>query len=49
MIVTLTKEYSAGFNWSSVMFIGVMIISLSYYVVYARHVYVGPVMLVKRD
>lgn len=31
------------------MFVSVLLIALIYYVVYARHVYTGPVMLVKRD
>lgn len=40
---------SAGFNWSSAMFVGIMILSLIYYITHARHVYVGPVTLVKRE
>lgn len=46
---TLTRMSSAGFNWSSVMFVGIMILSLIYYITHARHVYVGPVKLVKRE
>lgn len=38
----------AGFNWSSVMFTSILLIALIYYVVFARHVYTGPVVLVKR-
>ncbi|KAK3068996.1 hypothetical protein LTR53_013018, partial [Teratosphaeriaceae sp. CCFEE 6253] len=40
---------AAGFNWSSVMFVIILLIALIYYVARARHVYTGPVMLVKRD
>ncbi|KAF2173010.1 hypothetical protein M409DRAFT_62647 [Zasmidium cellare ATCC 36951] len=29
----------AGFNWSSVMFVGVLLIALAHYVVFARHQY----------
>ena len=36
-------------NWSSTMFCGVLLIALIYYVVKARKVYTGPVVLVKRD
>lgn len=36
-------------NWSSTMFGGVLIIALLYYYFVARHVYVGPVIFVKRD
>ncbi|KAF5868527.1 putative amino acid transporter protein [Botrytis fragariae] len=36
-------------NWSSVMFVGAFSISLIYYYFKARHVYKGPMVLVKRD
>ncbi|KAK4497668.1 hypothetical protein PRZ48_010321 [Zasmidium cellare] len=36
-------------NWSSVMFVGVLALAAIFYVVKARHVYVGPVVLIKRD
>ncbi|KAK3652950.1 hypothetical protein LTR56_004898 [Elasticomyces elasticus] len=46
----LAKDVTAaGFNWSSVMFVSILLIALLYYIFRARHVYVGPVMLVKRD
>jgi len=31
------------------MYVGVLLLAAAYYVFKARHVYVGPVMLVKRD
>ena len=45
----LTCDDSEGFNWSSVMFVSVLLIALVYYVLRARHVYTGPVMLVARE
>ncbi len=36
-------------NWAVVMYGGMMIWSLVYYVIWARHIYVGPVKDVKRD
>ncbi|KAK4506653.1 hypothetical protein PRZ48_000385 [Zasmidium cellare] len=39
----------AGFNWSSVMFVGVLLVALMHYVLFARHTYTGPVVLVKRE
>lgn len=36
-------------NWSSTMFVAVLIIATVYYGVHGRHVYTGPVVLVKRD
>ena len=36
-------------NWAVVMYGGMMIWSLVYYVVWARHSYEGPVVIVKRD
>ncbi len=31
------------------MFVSILLIALAYYIFHARHVYIGPVMLVKRD
>ncbi|KAK8908822.1 hypothetical protein QC760_003170 [Botrytis cinerea] len=36
-------------NWSSVMFVGAFSVSLVYYYFKARHVYKGPMILVKRN
>jgi choline transport protein len=36
-------------NWSSVMFVGVITISLIYYFMKARYTYIGPVALTKRE
>jgi choline transport protein len=36
-------------NWSSLLFASTMLFAIFYYFFRARHVYVGPVMLVKRD
>ena len=36
-------------NWSSVMFCGVIVFALIWYVVRARHEYTGPVVHVKRN
>ncbi|KAL6713984.1 hypothetical protein ACLMJK_008478 [Lecanora helva] len=36
-------------NWSIVIFVGVLVLSGTYYVVRARHKYVGPVKLVRKD
>lgn len=36
-------------NWSVVIFSGIIMFATGYYVIYARHVYVPPVALVKRD
>ncbi|OQO10202.1 hypothetical protein B0A48_04559 [Cryoendolithus antarcticus] len=38
-----------GLNWAPVMFVGVLSLAAIYYVVKARHVYNGPVTIVKRD
>ncbi|KAK5125220.1 hypothetical protein LTR85_000896 [Meristemomyces frigidus] len=40
---------AANMNWSSPMFFAVLIIAAIYYWLYARHVYTGPVVLVKRE
>ena len=39
---------ATGMNWSSIMFVGILIIAFVYYILKARHVYTGPVILVKR-
>jgi choline transport protein len=36
------------FNWSSVMFVGVFLFSVIYYIVSGRKTYSGPVVLVRR-
>lgn len=36
-------------NWNSAMFVTIVIVAMAYYFLKARHEYVGPVMLVKRD
>ena len=36
-------------NWSSTMFAGVILFAMIWYFVKARHVYTGPVVLIKRD
>lgn len=36
-------------NWSSVIFVGVLVIAMVYYVIKGRDEYTGPVALVKRD
>ena len=36
-------------NWSSVVYVGVLAISFGYYVLFARHHYVGPVEYVRRS
>lgn len=38
-----------NFNWSSVIFVGVLVFAIFWYVVKARHVYKGPVVLIRRD
>ncbi|KAK4506414.1 hypothetical protein PRZ48_000144 [Zasmidium cellare] len=40
---------AAELNWSPVMFVGILSIAAVYYVVWGRHVYSGPVVLVKRE
>ena len=44
-----TPVTAASMNWSSTMFAGTLIVALVYYVAKARHVYTGPVVLVKRE
>lgn len=36
-------------NWASVIFCGVLLIAVVYYLVKGRHEYDGPVALIKRD
>ncbi|KAK3670167.1 hypothetical protein LTR78_009923 [Recurvomyces mirabilis] len=43
-----TPVTAAGFNWASVIFIGVLMIALIHYLVKARHVYTGPVVLIRQ-
>lgn len=46
----LTKEVNREtLNYASVMFVGVLTIAIAYYLVKGRHVYDGPVALIKRD
>ncbi|KAI7345199.1 amino acid transporter-like protein [Hortaea werneckii] len=46
----LTREVDREtFNYASVMFVGVLLIALVYYVTRGKEVYDGPVALVKRD
>lgn len=44
-----TPVMAMTMNWSSVIFVGVLMIAMVYYVVKARHVYTGPVALIKRN
>ena len=44
-----TPVTATTMNWSSVMLAGTLIIAMIYYVVQARHEYVGPVLHVKRE
>lgn len=45
----VTPVVASTMNWSIAIFSGVIIFATSYYFLYARHVYVPPVALVKRD
>ncbi|RMZ77239.1 hypothetical protein DV738_g4527, partial [Chaetothyriales sp. CBS 135597] len=45
----VTPVAAATFNWSSVMLVGVLLISLLYFLIKARKEYVGPVMYVHRS
>ena len=45
----VTPVEPESMNWAVVMYGGVIIWSLVYYWVWAKHSYVGPVMIVKRD
>lgn len=44
-----TPVTAEGFNWASVIFIGVLIFAMIYYVLRAHKVYHGPVVLVRRQ
>ena len=44
-----TPATPATMNWAVVMYGGMMILSMIYYVGWARQSYVGPVTIVKRD
>lgn len=44
-----TPTEASTMNWSIVIFGGIIIFATCYYVAYARHVYVPPVALVKRE
>jgi choline transport protein len=46
---TATPVTAASLNWSSVIFFGVLIIAMVYYVVKGRKEYAGPVALVHRE
>ncbi|KAM0696528.1 hypothetical protein Q7P36_003776 [Cladosporium allicinum] len=41
-----TPVTAAGLNWSPVMFVIILLVAAVYYVLYARHVYTGPVVLI---
>jgi choline transport protein len=36
-------------NWAVLMYGGMIVISVAYYIIKGRYVYTGPVMLTKRD
>ncbi|MCJ1405363.1 hypothetical protein MMC11_008590 [Xylographa trunciseda] len=44
-----TNVNSTTMNWNVLMYFGVMIFAAVYYMIWGRHVYVGPVALIKRD
>jgi choline transport protein len=44
-----TPVTAKNMNWASAMYGGVMLFAIFYYAVFGRHVYEGPVMLVKRN
>ena len=44
-----TPVIPSTMNWGIVLFSGVTIFATVYYIIYARHVYVPPVALVKRE
>ena len=44
-----TPVEAESMNWAVVMYGGVVIWSLVYYMIWGKHSYVGPVMVVKRD
>lgn len=43
-----TPVTASSMNWSSTMFVGILMIAVVYYFVKGKHFYVGPVVLVKR-
>jgi choline transport protein len=44
-----SKEFNpTTFNWSPVMFVGVFLFALAYYVAYGKKSYRGPVVLVRQ-
>ncbi len=45
----VTPMHLGTMNWAVVMYGGMVILSLVYYVIWARHEYDGPVTMVKRD
>lgn len=45
---TVTPVTLSTLNWAPVLFVGVMVGSLVYYVVYAHKVYEGPVTYVRK-
>lgn len=44
-----TPVVASTMNWGIVLFSGIIIFATVYYFLYARHVYVPPVALVKRE
>ena len=44
-----TPVVASTMNWGVVIYSGIIIFATVYYFLYARHVYVPPVALVKRD
>lgn len=45
----VTPVEASSMNWAVLMYSAVVIWSLVYYLIWGRHSYVGPVMVVKRD
>ena len=43
-----TPVTAATMNWAVMMYVGIIIVAVTFYVFKARHVYVGPAMLTKR-
>lgn len=44
-----TPVVPSSMNWAVLMYGGIIIWSLVYYMVWGKHSYIGPVMVVKRD
>jgi hypothetical protein len=40
---------AASMNWSSVLFVGCIFVSIAFWFTKGRHVYTGPVMQLRRD